>query len=154
MMITMGDKLANVYPQGRLMAIVNAVNLRVLFVMLLISPIVIMTGVYASHKIAGPIYRIERFLASMAEGDFSTPIILRKNDELAILADGINRVADSVKATLVKEKSDLDRVSTSLQNLRNICKARPIDNNALDKALSELNGEIFVLYQEVRKYKI
>jgi len=154
MMLTMGDKLANVYPQGRLMAIVNVMNLRILLVMLLMSPIIVMTGIYASHKIAGPIYRIERFLSSMADGDFSIPITLRKNDELATLANGINRVADSVKATLMKEKSNLDRVSTSLQNLKNICEAKPIDNNALDKAFNELNGEISILHQEVGKYKI
>jgi len=154
MMLTMGDKLANVYPQGRLMAIVNVMNFRILFVMLLMSPIIVMTGIYASHKIAGPIYRIERFLASMADGDFSVPLILRKNDELAALADGINRVADSVKTTLSKEKSDLSRVSMSLKNLKNACEARPIDNSALDKALNELNGENSVLHQEIEKYKI
>ena len=154
MMLTMGDKLANVYPQGRLIAIVNMVNLRILFVMLFGAPIIVMTGIYASHKIAGPIYRIEKFFESVAGGDFSMPITLRKNDELRSLTDGINKVVDSVNTTLKKEKSDLDRVSTSLGNLRGICKARPIDSGALDKALNELNEEILILHREVERYKI
>ena len=33
MMLMMGDKLANVYPQGRLISIVNMVNFRILFSM-------------------------------------------------------------------------------------------------------------------------
>ncbi|MDP2929463.1 MAG: methyl-accepting chemotaxis protein [Candidatus Omnitrophota bacterium] len=154
MMLTMGDKLANVYPQGRLIAIVNMVNFRILFVMLLLAPIIVITGIYASHKIAGPLYRIERFFESVAGGDFSMPIILRKNDELKSLTDGINKVVESVKTTLSKEKSDLDRVSASLKNLRSICEIKPIDNAALDKALKELGEEVSVLQREVEKYKI
>ena len=57
-MILLGDKLANVYPQGRLIAIINAVNTRILFSLILVSPLVVTIGIFASHKIAGPIYRI------------------------------------------------------------------------------------------------
>ena len=154
MMLTMGDKLANVYPQGRLTAIVNMVNFRILFAMLLIAPVIVMIGIYASHKIAGPLYRIERFFESMAGGDFSMPITLRKNDELRSLTDGINKVVESVKTTLTKERSDLDRVSVSLKNLRSICEIKPINNDALDEALKILGEEISVLHREVEKYKI
>ena len=41
MMLTMGDKLANVYPQGRLISIVNMVNFRILLSMLLVAPLAV-----------------------------------------------------------------------------------------------------------------
>jgi len=154
MMLTMGDKLANVYPQGRLISIVNAVNFRILFSMFIVIPIVVMIGIYTSHKIAGPIYRIEKFLASMAEGNMSLPLTLRKNDELVSLAGGINRVMDSMKATVKKERASISSISTSMENLRKLSAAKPIDNIALDQALDKLNEEISVLRAEVEKYKI
>ena len=154
MMLTMGDKLANVYPQGRLISIVNMVNFRILLSMLLVSPIVVMIGIYASHKIAGPIYRIEKFLGSMADGDLSRPLTLRRNDELMNLAGGINKVVDSIKVIVKKEKSAIDSISTSMENLRRLGAAKPVNNAALEHALDKLNEEVSVLRGEVEKYKI
>ena len=108
LMLLMGDKLANVYPQGRLVSIINTVNIRLLLSLVFIAPLIVVIGIFASHKIAGPIYRIEKYLAAMAGGDFSEPITLRKNDELISLANGINRVTDSIKVMVKEERKHLD----------------------------------------------
>lgn len=154
MMLTVGDKLANVYPQGRLISIVNTVNLRILLSMLLVAPLIVAIGIYTSHKIAGPIYRIEKFLRSMADGDLSLSLTLRKNDELISLAGGINRVIDSVKATMKKEKAAIDNISVSMESLRRLGTSKPVDQAALDQALDKLNEEVSVLREEVEKYRI
>ena len=154
MMLTMGDKLANVYPQGRLISIVNMVNFRILLSMLLVAPLAVVIGIYASHKIAGPIFRIEKFLGSMAGGDLSSPLNLRRNDELISLANGINRVIDSVKATVNKEKAAIGSISISMENLRRLATSEPVNRAALDQALDKLNEEVSVLRSEVEKYKI
>ncbi|MCX5665697.1 MAG: methyl-accepting chemotaxis protein [Candidatus Omnitrophica bacterium] len=154
MMLTMGDKLANVYPQGRLISIVDMVNGRILLTMLLITPLVVIIGIYASHKIAGPIYRIEKFLNSMAGGDLSMSLTLRKNDELTSLATGINKVIESVKEAVKKERSAISSISMSMEGLRRIATSKPINHAALDKALDKLNEEVSVVRREVEKYKI
>ena len=154
MMLTMGDKLANVYPQGRLISIVNMVNFRILMSILLVAPLVVIIGIYASHKIAGPIYRIEKFLGSMANGDISLPLTLRRNDELMSLASGINRVIDSVKESVNKERTALGNISMSMDNLRKFGAAKSVDYAAFDQMLDKLNEEVSALRTEVEKYKI
>jgi len=154
MMLTMGDKLVNVYPQGRLMSIVNMVNFRILLSMLLVAPLIAMIGIFASHKIAGPIYRIEKFLGSMVDGDLSRPLTLRKNDELISLAGGITRVVDSVKAAVKKEKTAIGNMSMSMESLRRLGASEPVNHAALDQALDKLNEDVSVLRAEVEKYKI
>lgn len=153
-MILFGDKLANVYPQGRLISIVNMVNLRILFSLVLITPLVVIIGIYASHKIAGPIFRIEKYLNGMASGEFSTPLTLRKNDELVSLAEGINRVAESMKATIRQERANLTSTSMSADNLRRIAQTRPIDPAALESAVEKLSAEINKASAELDKYKV
>lgn len=154
MMVTMGDKLANIYPQGRLVAIVNTVNIRILFSMLLIAPIIIVIGIYASHKIAGPIGRIEKFLDGMAAGDLSFPLSIRRKDELVSLADGINKVLNSMKVSVKKEKERLNNISASLENLKKLSQSKPINHVALDQAMNKLNEDISVLKKDAEKYKI
>ena len=52
----------------------------------------ILVGIYYSHRLAGPIYRIRRTLHDVQEGRDVDPIVLRRNDEFKELADDINRV--------------------------------------------------------------
>ena len=86
-LILLGEKLANVYPQGRLVAILRTVNFRVLLSVIMMSPLVVILGVILSHRIAGPINRMERFLNDVAAGDLSSRITLRPKDELIPLAN-------------------------------------------------------------------
>lgn len=153
-MIVLGDKLASVYPQGHLVSIVSAVNSRILLSLILISPIIFMIGIFASHKIAGPIFRIEKTLDGMAKGDYSAPITLRKNDELVALANGINKVMESMRETVKKEKKEIGGLSASLDDLKKVCGSKPVNHDALDKAIDKLSGEVSALRKEIERYKV
>ena len=100
-MMFMGEKLANVYPQGRLVSIINIFNFRILLSMVLITPLVVLIGIFASHKIAGPMFRIARTLRGMAAGDLTAPIVLRKGDELTDIADAINHISDTLRVSYI-----------------------------------------------------
>jgi len=153
-MLLLGDKLANVYPQGRLISIVNTVNTRMILSLLLVTPLIIVIGIYASHRIAGPIYRIERFLKSMASGELSEPLTLRKNDELMLLANGINSVAESIKATITQEKEHLAKTAVSVDALRKIAQSESIDHNALENTIDRISDGLNKLSGELNKYKV
>jgi signal transduction histidine kinase len=153
-MLLLGDKLANVYPQGRLISIVNTVNIRILLSLVLITPLVVVIGIYASHKIAGPIYRIEKYLSAMAGGDLSIPLTLRKNDELVSLANGINNVADTMKASIKEEKERLASSMVLLENIKRLARAGSIDRHALEKAVDKVSEDISRLNAELTKYKL
>ena len=153
-MLLLGDKLANVYPQGRLISIVNTVNLRILLSLILVAPLMVIIGVFASHKIAGPIYRIEKFLENMANGDYSSMLTLRKNDELIPLANGINRFIETIKGTIKEERSELEQVFVSLDSLRRVVDAEPVDRSVLIDAVDKLSEELIKVNKELEKYKI
>jgi methyl-accepting chemotaxis protein len=153
-MLLLGDKLANVYPQGRLISIVNTVNARIILSLLLITPLIVVIGIYASHKIAGPIYRIEKFLKSMASGELSKPLTLRKNDELVPLADGINNVVESMKATIRQEKDHLAKTAASVDALKKIAQSKSIDHSALENAVNKISDGLNKVNGELNKYKV
>lgn len=154
MMILMGDKLANVYPQGRLISIINMVNMRILLSLLLITPLMVIIGIFASHKIAGPIYRIEKFLDSMANGDYSSILILRRNDELIPLANGINHVLGSVKETVKAERLHLAKLADGLDNLKKVAESKPLNHLTLNDAINKISDELKEVNKELEKYKL
>ncbi len=146
-MLMMGAKLANVYPQGRLLYIVKAVNFRILLSVILVTPLVGVMGIFLSHRIAGPIYRMEKFLRNMADGDFSSRLVLRQNDELKNLADGINYLSDSLKSTITSYKASLNKVAGELERLK---KSSSPNNDNINRLESELKS----LSKELERYKL
>ena len=50
-----------------------------------------------SHRLAGPIYRLEKDLEHIAKGNFSIRIKFRKKDELKSIAEGINKILDEME---------------------------------------------------------
>lgn len=154
LMILMGEKLASVYPQGRLVSIISTINLRMLLSLFVITPIVTAIGIYLSHKIAGPIYRMETFMGEMAAGNLSMRMTLRKGDELIKLADKINLLNDSLKTTIGSQKSSMDKVVAELGELKRMVDSKPSDVSTLDKNIEGLQREIKDLEAQLARYKI
>jgi len=152
-LMLLGEKLANVYPQGRLVAIINTVNLRILFSILLISPLVFIIGIFLSHKIAGPIYRMERFLDAIAAGDIAQRLVLRKGDELMVLADAINRASDSLRVTMTDEKARISRAMTELANIKHTIETKPVNMTSLMDSIAKVDAEIRALSKAIEKFK-
>jgi len=55
---------------------------------------------FTSHKIAGPLYHLEKDLDRLAQGDFGVRFDLRKNDELQRLRNGLNLMAKSLSSVM------------------------------------------------------
>ncbi len=98
----LGEKLANVYPQGRLAAILKSANISLFYRMFFLSPFVFILAIVLSHRIAGPIYRMKRDLDEIVAGNYSKRLRLRKTDELKDVAESINKLVD-----ILEEKKKL-----------------------------------------------
>ena len=153
-MILFGEKLASVYPQGRLVSIVNLINTRIIISILFVTPLITMIGVYLSHKIAGPIFRMERYINEMAMGNLQTRLILRKGDELMNLAEGINGLSEILKTTFINENTNLARISKELEILRSLMSSKHPDPSDINSSVDRLDMEIIALRREVERFKV
>ncbi len=70
-------------------------RLQILFVLFFVLFFVMILAVIYSHRIAGPIYRVKRYLDIMALGkDVPPPISFRKHDEFKEIAESLNKVIE------------------------------------------------------------
>ena len=148
------QKLANVYPQGRLVDIIATVNIRMLIAVLLLTPIVVVIGVYLAHKIAGPIERMERFLGRMAKGDISSRIVVRRGDEFSTVINAMNVLSESWTDTISRQRENLDRILGELDALKKQADSRPKDIAQLDNYIDRLHNEIQDLENSLDWYRI
>ena len=75
-----------------LVPVARKVNLIILIALPVALFIIWFMALELSHRIAGPLYRLEKELNERIEGRKSGPIQLREKDELKALADKINRL--------------------------------------------------------------
>jgi methyl-accepting chemotaxis protein len=68
----------------------TSVNQTLLLVLLVFLVLAGVASIFASHSIAGPIYRFEKVLQSLGQGDLSLKVGLRHTDEFRHLADAFN----------------------------------------------------------------
>ncbi|MDP8216640.1 MAG: HAMP domain-containing protein [Candidatus Kaelpia imicola] len=64
----------------------------VIIVMVVTGLFTIMLTLFISHKIAGPLYRLEKEFKSMADGDISADFKLRGDDQLQNIAASLNEM--------------------------------------------------------------
>jgi len=64
---------------------------------LIIIVIIAVIGLFYSHRIAGPIYRIRMDIEKVLAGEKDIRIVLRKKDSLKEIADSINQLIERLR---------------------------------------------------------
>ncbi len=69
-------------------------------------------SIFSPHRIAGPIYRIEKIVREeIGEGNLNTTFRLRKGDEFEDLANALNRMVDKLKMKIEHIRNLTDELS-------------------------------------------
>jgi methyl-accepting chemotaxis protein len=66
---------------------------------------------YTSHKIAGPLYRLEKDIKELASGNLKKTFHLREKDEIKALAESLQEMAHGFHYDIDKTKNGLDKLS-------------------------------------------
>jgi hypothetical protein len=93
-----------------------AAHLGLVFVVSLLGllPATFVVGLLVTHRVVGPLYRFETYLAQLLAGDTKEPCRIRKGDELQELCDLINRSTEALRAAPAEtpaEQPEIRRVA-------------------------------------------
>jgi len=116
------------------LAILPAIIYTNLITLGLITLATIIVTVFISHKIAGPLYRFEKELKKIGEGDLTKKITLRRKDQITDMAVGLNEMIASLHEKVFAIQSDVEHLLESASK-----------RNAPEGLVEELNH----LYQKI-----
>ncbi len=77
--------------------------------------LIFMMGIYVTHKIAGPVYKMTLLFKVVGDGKLNLPGRLRKGDELQAFFESFSRMVDKLR---VKKKADVERLEQAIEQLR------------------------------------
>lgn len=104
-----------------------------------------------THIVAGPVYRMERVVRGIGEGDLTNFIKLRQRDELKDLADSMNEMTLGLRNKVINIKENFEEVRNNFEGLRS-----SLPDNKFVEISQKLNNidetlQNFILEKEQRK---
>jgi sensor histidine kinase YesM len=105
---------------------------------LIVLCIVIPYSLVYSHKVAGPIYRLEQSMELLINGDMDFIITLRKNDEFKYLADKMNALIDYMRRNISEVRSSHRIIRDMVARIDRLMRKEPINMKLLKKEILDL----------------
>ena len=118
------DSLTSSFAQSRLvikstgLAILPSVIYTNLIILGFMTLLTIIFTLFISHKIAGPLFRFEKELTDIGEGDLTRKVILRKNDQITEMAKCLNNMTAGLHEKVLAIQVELGNIlkSASMQD--------------------------------------
>lgn len=125
-----------------------------LITVIFISIVTIVITLFASHKIAGPLYRLERSTEAIGNGDFTIETRLRENDEITGVASALNEMAGKLRSKMIDIKKELEEVKDSSADIESTIKDKKLSEKELKKQTTRLLNKIKSLNRAISKFTI
>ncbi|MFC1553596.1 hypothetical protein ACFL7D_03080 [candidate division KSB1 bacterium] len=119
--------------------------------------IAVVTGYFvllSSHKIAGPLYKVEKVIKEIAAGNLSIDAKLRKDDQLKNLADSLDNMLKELSGKLQNIKSissDMSKIDNEIQGIKG---KKDFSEADIDKIHQQLKDDKAKLDAELEKFKL
>ncbi len=111
-------------------------------------------SVFASHSIAGPIYRFEKTLQAVAEGDLTLRVGLRKTDEFKHMADTLNQMVGELRTSLASDSELIRELALISERLNTGGDKEGRLPAAVIKDLEKLKATVSHLQENVGRFKL
>lgn len=130
-----------VSPEGTtdVASLFQVVLVPILVANLLILCIIIPYSLIYSHKIAGPIYRLEQSLDFLLKGEMDFIIVLRRKDEFKYLANKMNALIDYMRRNIGEVRLSYRMIQERAVKIQNMVKTPPVDIESLNMEVMELS---------------
>lgn len=83
--------------------------------------LLVLHNILVTHRVAGPLYRLRRYLKAVGEGDLSAPMKVRESDYLHKEAEVTSRMVESLREKIVCVEDELDRTKRACAELKSAC---------------------------------
>ncbi|MFH2137217.1 MAG: methyl-accepting chemotaxis protein [Candidatus Omnitrophota bacterium] len=147
-------QLASVPGKEALPEVFQKINMILLFEIPIALIIAAFASVFVSHKVAGPVYRLEQVANKMAKGDLTNYLRLRKDDELKNLGTAFNSVIENMQVLVSKDRHLIAELSQLTDRLYIDLKDKKINETEALTIIRRLNDLIGELKALIMQYKV
>lgn len=109
---------------------------------------------FLSHRIAGPLFKIEKSVKEIGDGNLNLRINLRSTDEITEMAATINEMTKNIKDHMEGIKDRVDNLANQIDDLNSLLKENSSVSTQVKNAIQELLKKKEKLIKEIDFFKI
>ncbi|NCB37890.1 MAG: HAMP domain-containing protein [Erysipelotrichia bacterium] len=109
--------------------------------------------IFVTHTIAGPVYRMEKVVRNIGEGDLTHFIKLRPKDELKDLADSMNEMTMGLRNKVISFRENVAQIQDGITLTKTTGDMSKLDDVMKAVATMEESLNSFTLEKERRERK-
>ena len=119
--LTTGYEAAGVRMENTARYFMGAFAMISMIVAVAMAMVGMLVFIFFSHRVAGPVYHIQKSLWELAQGNLTYRIRLRKRDELAEVAEDVNRAAQFMERKISQLKREIgDGKKTDAETMKRL----------------------------------
>lgn len=125
-----------------------------IFVLTLVTIAIALISVFFSHRIAGPIFRIEKSLELIGKGDLTVNTKFRGKDQLTGLADEINDMVRALNHSVRNSRDALFELQRCEERLEAFLRDKKASGREFEEALEAFRAAVESLKRSASNIKI
>ncbi len=126
-------------PRSYINSIQNQFLINIPIAIVAVSGLLLVLGIYVSHRIAGPMYRMTKNLNLIGVDNQMDTIQIRKRDQLKEMADAFNHMVHALKDRMYQDMRLIDHVRTKISHLHESLKGESLDIRKLSDQVREID---------------
>ena len=126
-------------PRSYINSIQNQFLINIPIAIVAVSGLLLILGIYVSHRIAGPMYRMTKNLNLIGVDNQMDTIQIRKRDQLKEMADAFNHMVHALKDRMYQDMRLIDHVRTKISHLHESLKGESLDIRKLSDQVREID---------------
>lgn len=127
-----------VLPKVYINTVQNQFLMGIILALIIVSCLLLVLGVYASHRVAGPMYRIAKNLNLIGVEEQIDTIQIRRKDQLKEMADAFNHMVHTLKDKMYQDMRLIDQVKGKISQLHDSLKGESLDIKKLSDQIREI----------------
>ncbi len=120
-----------------------------IFILTVVTLSIAAVSVFFSHKIAGPIYRLEKNLEAVASGDLTVETRFRGKDELVGVASEINAMVREINGRVRSLGGGFAEIKKEADALDALLKEEAPSYEALNVSIERITGIVQALKRDI-----
>ncbi|KPK41656.1 MAG: hypothetical protein AMJ78_04905 [Omnitrophica WOR_2 bacterium SM23_29] len=121
---------------------------------ILVGSACIIIILFVSHRIAGPLYRLEKSLTEIGKGNLAVDVRLRKTDEIKALAASVNNMIRNLRDPISISQEKIKELENDVSRIKNELQQKGIAENEIDKTLRPFAQKIQQIKHNLSYFKI
>ena len=105
---------------------------------LIVVIFIVIYGIFYSHRIAGPIYRLKKTIESICNRNLNFTVRLRKKDKFQEIAEYLNNLITFLNQNVLILKEGSNNIRKKVIEAKKILSKSPIDKQKLGKIIDEI----------------